>query len=646
MVVRARGVRGARASLMAGARAGRARARGAIQRVLLSFRQRSGRANDKFVSLEGRRRGQLLYSRANRSCPATNCGNYISVREPNRASQMDGALIELITMARRVVWKIAAPMIGLGVLLLVLGAFAAYNVQEQQRISSEIVAHQVNTMLAIHELNIVMREVRYQANAFLRTGDVEHLRNVSSLHPSAETLLESAKRLALPGREQQRIQTVEQGYRTFVREFETVLAGLSTSAGVDSNDPQASSGTVAISPLATATLTRISDDEMTNQVLRPLEESLSSNRETAAETNRASQSTAQHLKIGFLLLGICGAIAGLLLGTVVARAVGRSIVQLNVTVRSVAGRLSDVARPVSFSHTGDLAQIDTGLRALEEDIGEVVERLQQRETELLRSEQLAKVGQLAAGVAHELRNPLMPMKILVQAALERDDGTGLHGRSLQVVNEEIGRLERSIQSFLDYARPPLPEKVTLDVREIVAGTLELVAGRAREQRVEIASEVPDEAVLAHVDRGQIRQLLLNLLLNALDVLPEGGTVRCVVDSSVEEIRVEHATAQDELIVPAQGFNEHDALRLLSHSSARPKRHIRKLVEIRVIDSGPGIAPAALAAVFEPFVTTKETGTGLGLSICRRIALDHEGELAVRNRPQGGAEFTFTLPKYG
>ena len=559
---------------------------------------------------------------------------------------MDGALIELITMARRVVWKIAAPMIGLGVLLLVLGAFAAYKVQEQQRISSEIVAHQVNTMLAIHELNIVMREVRFQANAFLRTGDVEHLRNVSSLHPSAETLLESAKRLALPGREQQRIQTVEQGYRTFVREFETVLAGLSTSAGVDSNDPQASSGTVAISPLATATLTRISDDEMTNQVLRPLEESLSSNRETAAETNRASQSTAQHLKIGFLLLGICGAIAGLLLGTVVARAVGRSIVQLNVTVRSVAGRLSDVARPVSFSHTGDLAQIDTGLRALEEDIGEVVERLQQRETELLRSEQLAKVGQLAAGVAHELRNPLMPMKILVQAALERDDGTGLHGRSLQVVNEEIGRLERSIQSFLDYARPPLPEKVTLDVREIVAGTLELVAGRAREQRVEIASEVPDEAVLAHVDRGQIRQLLLNLLLNALDVLPEGGTVRCVVDSSVEEIRVEHATAQDELIVPAQGFNEHDALRLLSHSSARPKRHIRKLVEIRVIDSGPGIAPAALAAVFEPFVTTKETGTGLGLSICRRIALDHEGELAVRNRPQGGAEFTFTLPKYG
>lgn len=537
-------------------------------------------------------------------------------------------------------------MIGLGVLLLVLGAFAAYNVQEQQRISSETVAHQVNTMLAIHELNIVMREVRYQVNAFLRTGDVEHLRNASSLHPSAETLLERTKRLALPGREQQRIKTVEQGYRTFLREFQTVLAGLSTSDGIDSDDPQASSGAVAISPIATATLTRISDDVLTSQVLRPLEESLSSNRETAAETNRASQSTAQHLKIGFLLLGICGAFAGLLLGTVVARAVGRSIVQLNVSVRSVAGRLSDVTGPVSFSHTGDLAQIDTGLRALEEDIGEVVERLQQRETELLRSEQLAKVGQLAAGVAHELRNPLMPMKILVQAALERNDAAGLHGRSLQVVNEEIARLERSIQSFLDYARPPLPEKITLDVREIVAGTIELVAGRARQQRVEVATELPDHAVLAHVDSGQIRQLLLNLFLNALDVLPDGGTVRCVVDGSVEEVRVEHAAAEDELIVPSQGFNEHDALRLLSHSSARPKRHIRKLVAIRVIDTGPGIAPAALAAVFEPFVTTKETGTGLGLSICRRIALDHEGELAVRNRPQGGAEFTFTLPKYG
>jgi signal transduction histidine kinase len=120
----------------------------------------------------------------------------------------------------------------------------------------------------------------------------------------------------------------------------------------------------------------------------------------------------------------------------------------------------------------------------------------------------------------------------------------------------------------------------------------------------------------------------------------------VVDGTVEEVRVEHATAEGELVVPSQNFNEHDALRLLSHSSVRPKRHIRKLVAIRVIDTGPGIAPAVLAAVFEPFVTTKETGTGLGLSICRRIALDHEGELAVRNRPQGGAEFTFTLPKFG
>jgi two-component system sensor histidine kinase HydH len=249
-------------------------------------------------------------------------------------------------------------------------------------------------------------------------------------------------------------------------------------------------------------------------------------------------------------------------------------------------------------------------------------------------------------VAHELRNPLMPMKILVQAALERNDGTGLHGRSLQVVNEEIGRLEQAIQSFLDYARPPLPEKITVDVREIVAGTMELVAGRARQQRVEVATELPEDAVLAHVDRGQIRQLLLNLFLNALDVLPEGGTLRCVVDGSIEDVHAEGETAEEELPLAAQGFNEHDALRLLSHPTVRPRRQVRKLVAIRVTDTGPGIAPAVLAAVFEPFVTTKETGTGLGLSICRRIALDHEGELAVRNRPQGGAEFTFTLPKCG
>jgi len=131
-----------------------------------------------------------------------------------------------------------------------------------------------------------------------------------------------------------------------------------------------------------------------------------------------------------------------------------------------------------------------GIKQLESDIGQVVERLQQRERELMRSEQLAHVGQLAAGLAHEFRNPLMPMKMLVQAAMARGDEAGLRGKSLQVLNDEISRLENSIQAFLDFARPPKPEKKPEDVCEIVRQTVYLARGRCEQQDVRVNLKLP------------------------------------------------------------------------------------------------------------------------------------------------------------
>jgi signal transduction histidine kinase len=534
-------------------------------------------------------------------------------------------------------------MVGLGVVLLVLGAFAAYNVQEQQRTSSEIVAHQANAMLSLHELNIVMREIRYQILEFRRTGNTQYLNSVSALHHSADEVLDRFKRLATAGREQQRSQVVEAGYRSFFREYQTLLSEIS--ARSESSDKGLLTGSIEITPSESAALNRVSDEILTLQVLKPLEDGLIDNRRFVEETNQASRITAQHLKVGFLLLGVCGGLAGLLLGTVIARTIGRSIVELNVTVRSVAGRLSDVAGPVTFSHTGDLSSINSGLLGLEHDIGALVERLQRRETELLRSEQLAKVGQLAAGLAHELRNPLMPIKILVQAALERRDDAGLKGRALEVVDEEITRLEQSIRSFLDYARPPVPQKTDCDIREVLLSTMELVKGRAELQHVTVTTSLPDETLQVLADRAQIRQLLLNLLLNALDVLPDGGQIECFAGYTWDESSQELAPEPEpELAAASASFNEHDALRLLGNRPTRTKNLLRKRwLRIRITDDGPGISPDALSVVFEPFMTTKETGSGLGLSVSRRIAVAHDGRLTVRNRPTGGAEFELLLP---
>ncbi len=129
---------------------------------------------------------------------------------------------------------------------------------------------------------------------------------------------------------------------------------------------------------------------------------------------------------------------------------------------------------------------------------------------------LAAVGQLAAGLAHELRNPLTAMRALVEAGREQADGSGLDQRDLQVLDEEIARLERPVDSFLDFARPPRPEKTAMDAHGLVQQALQLAGSRARQREVAIHCVEPAQPVVLEADPAQLRQVLLNVLLNAID----------------------------------------------------------------------------------------------------------------------------------
>ncbi|MBO0699758.1 MAG: histidine kinase, partial [Zavarzinella sp.] len=217
----------------------------------------------------------------------------------------------------------------------------------------------------------------------------------------------------------------------------------------------------------------------------------------------------------------------------------------------------------------------------------------------LRAEQLAAVGQLAAGVAHEVRNPLMSMKLLTESALA---GGELTPDDLRVINDQIGRLEQTVTGLLDFARPSPPRRAVADLRGVLSAAVDLVRGRADLQNVRLEVTAPPDPVPAAVDVSQLTGVLVNLLLNALDALPGGGRIGVAVTHTAE--------------------NE---------------------VSLTVTDTGPGIAPAVLARLFEPFVSTKDTGTGLGLNVCRRVARDHGGAIRGENVPGGGARFIVTLP---
>jgi signal transduction histidine kinase len=222
----------------------------------------------------------------------------------------------------------------------------------------------------------------------------------------------------------------------------------------------------------------------------------------------------------------------------------------------------------------------------------------------LRAEQLAAVGQVAAGVAHELRNPLTSVKMLVQTGLEGDAPAGLPPEDLAVIEGEVRRMEACIQTFLDFARPPHTERRRADLAVVVRRALALVEGRARRQKVACAADLPPGPLELDIDAGQVQQVLVNLLLNALDAQPHGGRVRVEVRGPTDD---------------------------------------SPFASVQVQDDGPGLAPELCPRLFQPFVSTKETGLGLGLSICRRLVEAHGGAIHGATAPEGGALFAFTLP---
>ncbi len=516
---------------------------------------------------------------------------------------------------RSQIWlQIAGPMIVMGLVLFGLGAVAAWKVHQLQQTSDQLVARELQSVLKINELHELMRDIRYQLNLYLRSHDYSHLDAISSVHDKADQLLLESDQLVRTSEERAIVERVDRGYASFFGQFEPLAE------------------TLKYRPLANpekASLAHLADELLTEEVLGPLQENAVMHRSAANRAQLTAQQSAQRLKMGLLVLGICGGTAGLLMGVGIARTVGRSIIQLDVSVKSATVRLGEMDQPVIVSHTANLAELESSVRQLEGEIMHAVERMQQSERDLLRAEQLAQVGQLAAGLAHELRNPLMPMKMLVQAALE--DQTPLDERSLQIINEEILRLETSIQSLLDFARPPALEKVMVNLGELTQSTIDLVSTRAQSQDVTLELRQAEVLPSVAADPIQIRQVLLNVILNALDSLTNGG--RIIVELRAIRFRysptTEAAIGQDGSAV--QPFSGGEFQAVPSH------------VMIRIGDDGPGFPPELLDHIFEPFVTTKESGSGLGLSICQRIVTAHRGEMAARNLPSRGAELTILLP---
>jgi two-component system sensor histidine kinase PilS (NtrC family) len=253
-----------------------------------------------------------------------------------------------------------------------------------------------------------------------------------------------------------------------------------------------------------------------------------------------------------------------------------------------------------------------------------VTRVVEMEHSLRRSERLAGVGELSAALAHELRNPLASMSGAIQMLQGSGDAGTCEperGRLMGIVLRETERLDRLIADFLQYARPEPRTRESVRVAELVAEVLDVLEG-SKPATVRVSTDLPGELRL-WADPAQVRQLLWNLLLNAVQAMPDGGTLH-VAAARCEGPAPQAAPRGDREVGAGRGEGA-------------------VWTEIEVADSGSGIAPEILDRIFDPFFTTKETGTGLGLATVHRLVEANGGHLRVESAPGAGTRFRIRLP---
>ena len=269
---------------------------------------------------------------------------------------------------------------------------------------------------------------------------------------------------------------------------------------------------------------------------------------------------------------------------------------------------------VAFGHMAD--QLKERHALLETRVGLTEAELQRVTAELkgtlelaARSERLASLGHLASGVAHEIRTPLTSLKLFLQSVQENITFSPDDREDYQIAMRQVGRIEKTITRFLEFARPQEPIVTEFDFARLAEEVLEVIRPRASHQEVEIQECLTNEPAWIRGDSHQLSEALVSILVNALDVMPDGGQLTFSID--------------------------------IEKGSVNPQ--IPSWVVVKVSDTGPGIRQQDLQRVFEPFFTTKATGSGLGLAILKGTVESHGGSVHVDTRLRAGTTFCIRLP---
>lgn len=225
------------------------------------------------------------------------------------------------------------------------------------------------------------------------------------------------------------------------------------------------------------------------------------------------------------------------------------------------------------------------------------------EQQVIANEKLSVIGKMSAGLAHEIRNPLTPISGFLQL-LETDFDNPKAKEYFKIINEELDRMKELINNFVMVSKPEAPFKKEVNAQKLLLDTIHLMKSQANLHNISINfTDYINEDLTIYVDKNQIKQVLINLIQNAIEEMESGGEINILLN----------------------------------------KNNLENQIEISVMDQGSGIDPEILNNLFTPFLTTKTTGTGLGLSVCHRIIKNHHGSIEVETSKNKGTTFHIKLP---
>jgi two-component system NtrC family sensor kinase len=248
-----------------------------------------------------------------------------------------------------------------------------------------------------------------------------------------------------------------------------------------------------------------------------------------------------------------------------------------------------------------------------------IHQVERSQHAMLQAEKMAAAGRLTASIAHEINNPLQSLHNCLHLAGRKELSAAERQKYLEMSQSELDRLMATVQRMLDYYRPGARDRQWTDLNEVVQRVVVLTETQLNKNNIQIQACLAANLPKVMIVPSQIQQVLLNLVINSMEAMPDGGEIKIKTLSAQSE-RQEHPESLEDGFETVSG------------------------IDILVEDSGPGVAAEDRERIFEPFVSTKENGTGLGLAVSYGIVAAHGGTLSLVNGGGKGACFRITLPE--